>query len=545
MSIVRVKNINNFSLSVALVALFFACYGRLVRENNSLLDKTFIYKYNNIGNITGVEEYAYSEGDLPESATKEISYIYNTTHPDRLTNFNGKAITYNSMGCVSSYDGCNYSWSRGKLSTISKNISNVSRAVVNPSKPALNPRKTYSFTYNSFGQRVGMDYSYFIPSPSLTPVSGGECTAYNKVFTYDQSGRLISETNSKSLYGGESTFERIVFLYDESSVIGMEYTAYNTTNTYYYLRNLQGDVTAIYDTNGNLKVKYAYDAYGNCTIASGTTDYVLARVNPIRYRGYYYDQDTGLYYLNARYYSPEWRRFISPDSTEYIDYENPNGLNLYAYAGNNPVSLAYSSSGKAIGRMTISAAYSFADDTHYNSLNSLSIKFPSQNWVSLGIGFSASMAGALSVLGWTTKNPEFYEFWYTAYGITKYEMLSNLKSPMTRFASVVSYGLAAYDIYTDFMGHINAGDSWQKATASGLVTAGVGALNIWASAKVGAVVGAKVGSIIGGVSGFLIGTASGVVVGVIINGIFYTEINDKSIAGYIEYGMEWFLELLS
>ena len=59
--------------------------------------------------------------------------------------------------------------------------------------------------------------------------------------------------------------------------------------------------------------------------------------NPIRYRGYYYDQDTKLYYLNARYYSPEWRRFISPDDTAYLDPETPNGLNLYVYCGNNPV----------------------------------------------------------------------------------------------------------------------------------------------------------------------------------------------------------------
>lgn len=63
----------------------------------------------------------------------------------------------------------------------------------------------------------------------------------------------------------------------------------------------------------------------------------MARINPIRYRGYYFDADTGLYYLNARYYNPQWRRFISPDSTDYLDPETPNGLNLYAYCGNDPV----------------------------------------------------------------------------------------------------------------------------------------------------------------------------------------------------------------
>ena len=63
----------------------------------------------------------------------------------------------------------------------------------------------------------------------------------------------------------------------------------------------------------------------------------IAAKNPIRYRGYYYDEDTGLYYLNARYYNPEWRRFVSPDDTAYLDPESVNGLNLYTYCGNDPV----------------------------------------------------------------------------------------------------------------------------------------------------------------------------------------------------------------
>ena len=87
-------------------------------------------------------------------------------------------------------------------------------------------------------------------------------------------------------------------------------------------------------------VGYTYDAWGNCTIDSSTTNYELAHDNPIRYRGYYYDEDTGLYYLNARYYNPEWRRFISPDDTAYLDTETPNGLNLYCYCGNDPVNYA-------------------------------------------------------------------------------------------------------------------------------------------------------------------------------------------------------------
>ena len=70
-------------------------------------------------------------------------------------------------------------------------------------------------------------------------------------------------------------------------------------------------------------------------IYGASTD--LAKSNPIRYRGYYYDRETGLYYLNARYYNPQWRRFISPDSTAYIATKTFNGLNLYCYCGNEPI----------------------------------------------------------------------------------------------------------------------------------------------------------------------------------------------------------------
>ena len=109
----------------------------------------------------------------------------------------------------------------------------------------------------------------------------------------------------------------------------------NITN-YYFQRNLQGDVVAIYNTSGTKIVEYAYDAWGNCTIVYSTND-TLANDNPIRYRGYYLDIENNFYYLNARYYSPEWRRFISPDDTSYLDPESVNGLNLYCYCNNDPV----------------------------------------------------------------------------------------------------------------------------------------------------------------------------------------------------------------
>ena len=98
-----------------------------------------------------------------------------------------------------------------------------------------------------------------------------------------------------------------------------------------------------------------YDAWGNCTISLNTNG--IASLNPIRYRGYYYDTETGLYYLNARYYSPEWRRFISPDAAEYIDPETPNGLNLYAYCNNDPVNYADPSGHSIIAAILLGALF--------------------------------------------------------------------------------------------------------------------------------------------------------------------------------------------
>ena len=160
---------------------------------------------------------------------------------------------------------------------------------------------------------------------------------YTKQYKYDHAGRLIAEIVNGEKYQTGAFSQTLRYLYDENTIIGVQYNNGVTTGNYYFLRNLQGDVIAIYDTNGAKAVEYTYDAYGNCTIKNTTSNYDLAYANPIRYRGYYYDETTKLYYLKARYYSPELRRFISPDDTAYLDPENVNGLNLYCYCYNDPI----------------------------------------------------------------------------------------------------------------------------------------------------------------------------------------------------------------
>ena len=93
---------------------------------------------------------------------------------------------------------------------------------------------------------------------------------------------------------------------------------------------------ALLDKNGNTVVKYTYDAWGNHTVEDGT-ECGLGTLNPFRYRGYYYDTETGLYYLQTRYYDPEIGRFVTIDDVAYLDPDTVGGLNLYAYCNNNPV----------------------------------------------------------------------------------------------------------------------------------------------------------------------------------------------------------------
>ena len=126
----------------------------------------------------------------------------------------------------------------------------------------------------------------------------------------------------------------LIPLYDnEESVCGIIYNDY----AYYFLKNLQGDIIAITNNKGKVVASYTYDAWGVCTIVSDNTG-IIARVNPFRYRGYYFDQETGLYYLQSRYYNPNTCRFVNSDSIQAVLSEGLGciGYNIYAYCQNTP-----------------------------------------------------------------------------------------------------------------------------------------------------------------------------------------------------------------
>ena len=122
-----------------------------------------------------------------------------------------------------------------------------------------------------------------------------------------------------------------------NKLVGFNYNDNVVSKEYLYQRNIQGDIIGIYDDEGNQVGEYAYDGYGNQVIVKDEGG--IASLNPFRYRGYYFDEETGFYYLNARYYDPETGRFISPDTLSILDETKGqiNGLNLYMYCADNPV----------------------------------------------------------------------------------------------------------------------------------------------------------------------------------------------------------------
>jgi RHS repeat-associated protein len=133
----------------------------------------------------------------------------------------------------------------------------------------------------------------------------------------------------------------IEYLYGASGIVGFSLT-HNSAEPqkYWYLKNLLGDITAIYDNDKTLVAEYKYDAWGNHTVEN-LTEVNIGDLNAIRYRGYYYDTETKLYYLKSRYYDPQTGRFINMDNVEILDISKNhlNGLNLYAYCFNNPVNM--------------------------------------------------------------------------------------------------------------------------------------------------------------------------------------------------------------
>lgn len=297
--------------------------GRLIRENNQSLDKTIVYQYNDIGGLTRVREYEYTTGDVSDSPISEDIYTYNPYYPDTIKSINDKTLYFNYHGFYGGFKDttnniiANYIWKEKYIKFIQYEESSTIKDI--------------DFEHDAYGKRIKKIYTDY---HSKFAYGLEDIITHN--YDYDTNGRLTREKIS-TVYNNQSPItDEIDYLYEGSDVIGMIHTIDGISNTYVFDKNYKGDVVGIYDSTGTIIVKYAYDAWGKCTILNGSNS-VIANINPFRYRSYYFDSESGLYYLNARYYDPSWRIFISHDSPEYLNSNAPCGLNLNAYCNNDPV----------------------------------------------------------------------------------------------------------------------------------------------------------------------------------------------------------------
>lgn len=240
------------------------------------------YTYDVGGNIVRVEKI--NSGKIIETLAE---YSYDDSNwKDLLTEYNGNEIIYDEIGNpLTYYNGMEFTWTMGRMLKSAVRSDGIK----------------ISYTYNADGLRTSK-------------------TINNVKFNYFWNDDKLSAQT----FAGNTMY----FRYDDDTPIGFEYNG----NQYYYITNIQGDIIAILNGSGECVAEYTYDAWGNCTVAKDTE--YIAHLNPLRYRGYYYDSDTGLYYLHSRYYDANIGRFINADAPEMIVNDV---LNLYSYCKNDPI----------------------------------------------------------------------------------------------------------------------------------------------------------------------------------------------------------------
>ena len=280
---------------------------------NGTAQARYYYYYDNGGNLTRWQE----RDSTGQTVLKEHVYTYGDANwKDLLTAYDGQSITYDGSGNpLSYYNGQRYTmtWRNGR---------ELNTATVGG--------KTYSYEYDVNGLRT-----------RKTNSDGG----YTQYYIVD--GLTVAEQRFTSTGAEKYTLR---YLYDESNSpvgFGIQYPSETAWTNYYFAKNLQGDVIALYLWNGTstgtLVATYKYDPWGKpigifdasgATISQTAAN--VASYNPFRYRGYHYDADTGFYYLRSRYYDPAICRFINADSYASTG-QDFLGYNMFAYCGNNPI----------------------------------------------------------------------------------------------------------------------------------------------------------------------------------------------------------------
>ena len=330
--------------------------GRLVKilDSGSSTTTRATYGYDQQGQLTsakvGGTSYTYTYDTAGNIQSKKVgstttNYTYgNSAWRDLLTAYNGGSITYSGGNPTKYYDGSTFTWTQGRrLATAKVGSTNI------------------IYTYDMAGVRS-----------SKTVGS----TKYD--FT-TLSGLVTRQT------GGGKTID---FVYDENNQpLAMKYN--NTL--YYYILNAQGDIVRIVNSSRSVVASYTYDPWGKIISSSGT----LADINPLRYRGYYYDSETGFYYLQSRYYDPEIGRFINADSYASTDIVGLLSTNMFSYCENDPVNRSDHSGHAGYGLMSGWDPIKFHDKkkqkSNFEDIVTNAIKYSTEVSAGFGMGLSATI----------------------------------------------------------------------------------------------------------------------------------------------------------
>ena len=244
---------------------------------------TWKYTYDLGGNILKKERFVYNDTTNP---LETVTYTYGDANwRDKLTAVNGSTIRYDAIGNPLNDGTWTYTWQNGRQ------LQKMQKSGV-----------TAEFVYNADGLRVQKTVN-------------GVATKYT--------------LHGKNIVHMTSGTDELHFFYDAQNRPAV--VVYNGT-AYAYVKSLQGDIVAILDENGNAVVSYGYDAWGAPLWCTGELAETLGKVQPFRYRGYVFDEETGLYYLRSRYYNPQWGRFANADAL--IGAGKLLSHNLFAYCSN-------------------------------------------------------------------------------------------------------------------------------------------------------------------------------------------------------------------
>ncbi|MCR5012229.1 MAG: DNRLRE domain-containing protein, partial [Lachnospiraceae bacterium] len=309
-------------------------FGRLIRANDSAAGNTWEYSYDSIGNLTVAKSKVKGKEDVEE-------YSYDAKAPDEIVSYtlNGgkQSIKMGNGGNPDSYRGYSLKWHRGsELESVEFTGKGVSKD--KNSKNATSVTGDTADAENKGQEKLKAEYTYSYEGIRLKKKVNDTETEY----VINGSTILAQKTGD----GAEQ--ELLNFYYTpEGKLLEIGYSTGGSPEKHYtVIKNAMGDVAALYTAEGTLVGSYKYDPYGKIISVNHNKEYNdadgILEKNPFRYRGYYFDAETGWYYLNSRYYDPEVKRFVNADSTDVLTNQCTNLMqyNLFAYCNDNPVNKA-------------------------------------------------------------------------------------------------------------------------------------------------------------------------------------------------------------